>query len=204
MTWHAVPAVKAALAEATERWPDRNKASDGTIGDPAHSNRTSDHNPDERGHVLAFDLTCDLDNGCDAHKLVREAVARGDKRIKYAISERQIWSHARRKEGWRPYSGPNPHETHAHVSVERRYENDTSPWWAIPEPPITPLEEAVRTIIYAPGRATCLLCGDGTLYPLASNSEKDAYVAAGWQIKGLSAEQFDTIDAVSKRIWALR
>ncbi len=143
MTWHAVPAVKAALAEATERWPNRNKASDGTIGDPAHSNRTSDHNPDERGHVLAFDLTCDLDNGCDAHALVREAVARGDRRIKYAISQRQIWSHARRKEGWRPYSGPNPHEKHAHISVERRHENDTSPWWPTPEPPPS-VEEDMR------------------------------------------------------------
>jgi hypothetical protein len=138
MAWHVVPAAKAALAEATQRWPNRNRASDGTIGDPAHSSRVSDHNPRADGAVTAFDLTCDTANGCDSHKLVREAVARGDKRIKYAISQRQIWSYARRREGWRPYYGPNPHDKHAHVSVERRHENDTSPWWGVPEPPPKP------------------------------------------------------------------
>ncbi len=136
MSWHAVSAVKAALAEATERWPKRNRASDGTVSSAQHRirNPSSDHDPDERGAVLAFDLTSDPESGCDAHKLVREAVARGDKRIRYAISNGRIWSRARRKEGWRPYSGSNDHTLHAHVSVERRYENDTSPWWAAPEP----------------------------------------------------------------------
>lgn len=129
MTWHVVPAVKAGLREATERWPNRNKASDGTIGDVAHSNRTSDHNPDDRGAVLAFDLTHDPSNGCDAHALVRAAVDRRDRRIKYAISNGRIWSATRAAEGWRRYRGSNPHAKHVHVSVNRAHEDDTAPWW---------------------------------------------------------------------------
>lgn len=124
------PACAAALREATVRWPHRNRASDGTIGDTAHSARSSDHNPDERGMVLAFDLTNDPAHGCDAHALVEQAVARRDPRIKYAISQGRIWSALREDEGWRSYSGSNPHDKHAHVSVHRSHENDTSPWWA--------------------------------------------------------------------------
>jgi hypothetical protein len=130
MAYTIAPAAKAALSEATHRWPRRSRACDGTIGDTAHSSRTSDHNPNEYGEVLAFDLTHDPAAGCDAHALVRAAVARRDRRIKYAISEGRIWSRARAAEGWRPYAGSNRHDKHAHVSVDRRWRNDTSPWWA--------------------------------------------------------------------------
>ena len=56
-------------------------------------------------------------------------------------------------------------------------------------------------IVYADGRALCLLTG-GRLYAFDSNAEKDAYVAAGVPIHKLSAAQFDLIDAVSHRIAA--
>jgi hypothetical protein len=132
MGWYVVPAVRSALDEATRRWPNRSRTSDGTIGDVKHSSRTSDHNPrPDDGAVTAFDLTHDPANGCDAHALVRAAAERGDPRIKYAISNRRIWSYARRGEGWRPYRGPNPHEKHAHVSVARAHEDDTSAWWPV-------------------------------------------------------------------------
>ena len=46
------------LARATDRrWPDRQDASDGWIGDVQHTYRQSDHNPDERGIVRALDIT---------------------------------------------------------------------------------------------------------------------------------------------------
>ncbi len=130
------PAAAAALRQATQRWPNRDRSSDGTIGDPAHSSRTSDHNPAEDGYVYAFDLTNDPARGCDAHALVRAAVARRDPRVRYAISNGRIWSAARAAEGWRPYSGPNPHTKHAHVSITRAFRDDTRPWWpATPAPP---------------------------------------------------------------------
>lgn len=39
--------------------------------------------------------------------------------ITYVIHDHKIWSVARSKEGWRPYTGPNPHTDHVHVSFVR-------------------------------------------------------------------------------------
>ncbi len=138
------PVCKAALAEATRLWPGRSTASDGICGDGNHA-PTSDHkDPDRDGFCEAFDLTHDPARGCDAHALVRAAVARCDPRVKVAISLRQIassypvgsvpaWT-------WRPYTGSNAHDKHAHVSTTDAYRDDTSPWWmvAAPVPPPIP------------------------------------------------------------------
>lgn len=149
MSYTIVPAVKAALAEATRRWPRRSRTCDGTIGDAAHSSRASDHNPNEHGEVLAFDLTHDPAHGCDAHALVLAAVRRHDRRIKYAISRGRIWSDARAIEGWRPYFGSNPHDKHAHVSIKRRYRADTSPWWPTPKEDDDVTPEDIKAIAKA-------------------------------------------------------
>lgn len=144
MSWTVAPAAKAALSEATRRWPDRDRSHDGTIGDTAHSARKSDHNPDAGGWVMAFDLSHDPAQGCDAHALVRAAVARRDPRIKYAISQGRIWAANRAGEGWRVYGGANKHDKHAHVSIARDHRDDTSPWWvALPavRPAPTPEDE---------------------------------------------------------------
>lgn len=150
-SWTVAPAVKTALAEASQRWPKRTRDHDGTIGDTSHAARKSDHNPDRDGLVLAFDLTHDPANGCDAHSLVRQAVARRDPRIKYAISQGRIWSKARAAEGWRPYGGSNPHIKHAHVSIDPLFRDDTLPWWAptpIDSPEELDMDEAdVRRVV---------------------------------------------------------
>lgn len=134
-------ACTAALQQASSLWPKRRRSSDGTIGDQAHRARRSWHNPskpdgtpDPDGVVYAFDLSHDPANGCDAHALVRAAVARRDRRVLQAISDRRIWTKARAAEGWRPYSGQNPHTKHAHVTVDPRFADDTSPWWVLPKP----------------------------------------------------------------------
>lgn len=126
------PVCKAALAEATRLWPNRSRASDGIVADPNHSPSSDHADPDRDGYAEAFDLTHDPSAGCDAHALVRAAVARRDRRIKLAISNGRIWSAARAAEGWRPYSGPNPHTRHAHVSTADAARDDTSPWWTTP------------------------------------------------------------------------
>jgi hypothetical protein len=130
------PAARAALTQATALAPGRSTASDGLTGDAAHRDRVSLHNPshgdgvwDDDGVVLAFDLTHDPAAGCDAHQLVRDAVARHDPRIREAISLDRIWTLARSGEGWRPYNGPNPHTRHAHVGLTWDFRNDTRPWW---------------------------------------------------------------------------
>lgn len=152
--WTIAPAASAALGQATLLWPERSRASDGTIGDPAHFSRRSWHNPCNRygtyvkgGTVCAFDLTHDPLHGCDAHRLVRELVARGDQRVSEVISRGQIWTRARAAEGWRAYDGANRHDKHAHVTVAWAHRNDTSPWWRTSEPvdqedDMTPAQEA--------------------------------------------------------------
>jgi hypothetical protein len=43
--------------------------------------------------------------------------ASGQLGIQCVIYRRRIWTSNRCKEGWRPYSGSNPHNDHAHVEV---------------------------------------------------------------------------------------
>lgn len=134
MSYTIAPAVKAALAEANRLWPDRSRASDGTIGDPAHSARLSDHNPDERGIVHAFDLTHDPSHGVDCHRLaeqLRDRVLDGvERRVKYVIWNTRIFNPSVSGH-WRTYGGTNPHTKHMHVSIRSggAVENDVTPWW---------------------------------------------------------------------------
>jgi hypothetical protein len=123
--------------EINRRWPGRDRASDGTVGDAAHATRTSDHNPwvvvDGVGVVRARDIDKD---GIDAPWLVehlRALGAAGDPRLTgggYIIFNRRIT----RPDftGWREYTGSNPHTSHAHVSFSRdRAGFDSAAPWAI-------------------------------------------------------------------------
>ena len=121
------PAASSLLSQATALWPNRNRASDGTLGDPAHAARASDHNPDSRGIVHAADLTHDPANGCDNN--VNAEQVKNDPRVKYVIWNRRIWNPSISRT-WRPYTGSNPHDHHMHVSVlSGPLENDTRPWF---------------------------------------------------------------------------
>lgn len=145
------PAAKSILTQATMYRPSRSKASDGTIGDQAHAARVSDHNPDRDGVVLAADLTHDPGHGVDAHGWIRWRVAKGDRRIKYAISNGEWWKPDGR--GWRRYTGSNPHTKHVHVSIAKAFAGDVSEWFAgwltdtppaPPTPPPTPAPPPAR------------------------------------------------------------
>jgi hypothetical protein len=106
-----VPSLRRLRREIDRRWPDRERDSDGWIGDAAHAVRPSDHNPDERGRVHAIDITSD---GVDCRYLVWRAIAHPS--TEYVIWSNTIWS--RSHDFWpRAYYGPNPHLRHMHVSV---------------------------------------------------------------------------------------
>jgi len=127
VSYTIAPAAQALLDQATARWPNRSRASDGTIGDQAHASRTSDHNPDSRGIVHAADLTHDPAHGCDNN--INAEHIKNDPRVKYVIWNRRISNPAIAGGAWRPYTGTNPHDHHMHVSVTDAGENDTSPWF---------------------------------------------------------------------------
>ena len=120
--------------------PDRDKTSDGWIGDTTHSNRVSDHNPDPNtGVVRALDVDRDLDladkdaSWTLAEHLRQQALKKQDRgRLAYIIHMGQIASPKRDKLGrpwrWRPYKGPNPHRGHIHISFTAAADNDPTPW----------------------------------------------------------------------------
>jgi hypothetical protein len=115
------PACKKALVDATLQWPKRDRGGDGIMGDDAHQKRKSDHNDGN-----AFDLTHDPANGPDCNILSREVIH--DPRVTYVIWNRQIYSKEKAGEGWRAYTGSNPHNHHMHVSIQETSRNDLSPW----------------------------------------------------------------------------
>ena len=149
MSWINTPASLALLREFDQAFPNRDHASDGTIGDGEHAQSVSDHNPDETGNtggvedadstneVHARDVDADLRRaGWSMERVVQLIVARcrsgAEKRLRYVIFNRRIWSAS---DGWvtREYDGDNPHDKHAHFSF--RYGSGKAP--ANPEAIVT-------------------------------------------------------------------
>jgi hypothetical protein len=126
MSWRLAKSLDKLRKEVNIIAPQRNKASDGTIGDAAHAARTSDHNPwvkdNGMGVVTAMDITHDPASGCNANDIAETIRAFRDARVKYIIWNRRIASSTpigRAAEwSWRPYKGSNPHTKHVHVSVK--------------------------------------------------------------------------------------
>ena len=121
MGWRVASSLNQLLAEINNSAPKRNKAGDGSIGDAAHSSRTSDHNPcDCHEVVCARDFTHDPAGGFDSYAFADWLRTRCDadkeSRVKYIISNRRIASPKLDWE-WRVYTGTNPHNKHVHVSV---------------------------------------------------------------------------------------
>ena len=112
-------------------YPDRDRTSDGWIGDTRHSARPSDHNPDSTGIVRAIDIDRDLSGKAKADLMpdladqIRLCARAGDKRIAYVIFNGKI-SSSKKNWAWRPYSGVNPHRHHCHVSFSKKGDNDSS------------------------------------------------------------------------------
>lgn len=115
-----------------DSFADRDRTSDGWIGDTRHSARKSDHNPDEQGWVRAIDIDRDLagkrgkpDLMPDLVDQIRALAKSGDKRIAYVIFDGRIAS-SRMGFRWRKYSGSNPHRAHCHVSFTSKGDTDGS------------------------------------------------------------------------------
>lgn len=120
MTWRVAESLVQLRKQIDVSAPQRNKSSDGTIGDTHHASRSSDHNPwvkhNGMGIVTALDITHDPHNGVDCNKIAAALIRSADERLKYIIWWRQIWN-PDKSAGWRKYTGANPHTKHMHISV---------------------------------------------------------------------------------------
>jgi hypothetical protein len=144
--WILVPCLVTLRDEFNALSPGRDRRSDGSIGDRAHQDSPSDHNPDETGetpyedddkrnevHAIDIDMTGPWPHGMTFDLAVRTVADRHrrglDDRLQNIIWNGQI---ASRSWGWtwQTYRGANGHHEHGHFSA--RYnsiqEANTRPW----------------------------------------------------------------------------
>jgi hypothetical protein len=125
--------------QINQKWPHRDRRTDGWIGDRKHSERISDHNPDENGIVHAIDIDENFGrgkerNGAAAMRLADELLAYaqsalpGAKRLKYVVYEDQIASGTYKRTWWRWRGRGYGHTAHIHVSFTNAADSDGSLW----------------------------------------------------------------------------
>ena len=156
MDWRLARSLIQLRSELDTLYPKRDRSSDGSIGDAAHASRASDHNPwvkDRHGQpiVTAVDIDRDIAPNFRSRDLAEWLRQRRDPRIKYVISNSQMYSsysnNVRKAWEWGKYTGSNAHKEHMHISVmdvESLYDAQR-PWGigtiavgAHPVPPVVP------------------------------------------------------------------
>lgn len=121
------------------KWPKRDRRSDGWIGDKAHQQRVSDHNPDSNGVVHAIDLDENMGigpvrNGRAARTLANQLLAYaksdlpGADRLKYVVYEDQIASGTYRSSWWKWRGKGYGHTAHIHVSFTSKADRNGDPF----------------------------------------------------------------------------
>ena len=136
--WRVAKSLLVLRDQVNKMAPNRNKASDGTIGDASHQTHDSDHNPwvtdGNVGVVTALDITNDPKGGCDVNAIADTIIGSRDIRVKYIIWNKRITSSypvgSRPAWEWGPYTGKNPHTKHVHISVksDKPSDDSTVPW----------------------------------------------------------------------------
>ena len=147
MSWRLAKSLIKLREQVNEAFPDRDKSSDGSIADFAHSQRKSDHNSNGAGVVTAIDIDADLSDTVKVGVLVSKLQASRDPRIKYLIWNRQITVKGDVTK-WKPYKGANAHQHHCHISVsaDPALYDDASDWnldsaATIPTEPAEPVKK---------------------------------------------------------------
>ena len=102
-------------------YPERDRRSDGWIGDSKHSGTKSDHNPALPNNVVrALDIDADLSSHKSESIYLAEQIrlygkTAKIKRVAYVIHNGKIASPILNWK-WRKYTGINPHHSHIHIS----------------------------------------------------------------------------------------
>lgn len=175
MSWRQAKCLIVLKDEINKQFPNRDKESDGAIGNEEHQARESDHNPDENDVVKAQDFDEDLlgpDNPVGQEKMAEicaylvKISKEGDLRINYIIYEKMIYSRVRNFEP-KEYTGSNEHKHHMHVSCSPLpYVYDSIAPWDIAELfKNTPQKETeIDMFIYTvKDKGTFLFDGDGSV-----------------------------------------
>lgn len=131
MDWTLVPPLKAAFLQLNQEFPNRDKSTDGSVGNLAHQIVTSSHNPDETGkpefsdkdgvnEVRAIDIDKDLRHPTITMEQVVQLWVKQCRAglmpwVRYMIYKRRIW-HVRDGYTTREYTGSNPHDDHVHIT----------------------------------------------------------------------------------------
>lgn len=147
------PSLVRLRADYNAAFPRRRRDSDGWIGDRRHQLSPSAHNPDDTpgsrpesedadsiAEVRGLDVDKDLLPPAGSQVTMQETLdriirtERDRRRLKYVIFKRRVvsanagWFKANGDINWRPYSGDNTHDEHAHFSGNPLYDNDNAPW----------------------------------------------------------------------------
>lgn len=188
--WRLAYSLDQLRTEINARWPNRNKASDGTIGDPSHAATASDHNPNPAGVVCAFDITHDPVNGPDIELLGRQLAAHPHRDCKYVIFNRKI---ASRNYQWaiRAYKG-DPHTSHVHVSVGTGPDGQSTPPYDDRNPWLT--------VAPTPGPVPPTPTGEDTDLPL--HIIKGTTTGEWWVTDWISKRYIDTPDEAAQIIFS--
>jgi hypothetical protein len=199
-TWVLVPCLVELRSEFNAIAPDRDRSSDGSVGDAAHQSNESDHNPDETGNVPIRDAdksnevhAIDVDATLRVLGLSMEAVVQfllgrcrsgAENRLRYIIFNRRIWSASNE---WRQqaYTGANAHDQHAHFSASYTtvHEASTASWhlqevlpMTAPTPEQNAAAVAARDVDPGPGSQTL----GGGVWTLLTRSD---YLGNTWAPK---------------------
>ena len=163
-TWKLTDGLQNLRDQVNEAFPDRDKASDGTIGDTAHQAETSGHNrddtpgsrpewdgdPDSTPEVRAWDMDSDLRAAPATAQQVVDHIRRlpgVSSVLRYIIYNRKIY---RASNGWvaETYDGKSAHTEHIHFSGQytQAADNNTTFDYRLEEIPVA-LTDADKTWI---------------------------------------------------------
>lgn len=148
--WISAPCLDQLRDEVNERWPDRPKGIDGSIGDDDHAARRSWHNPADDGQLPDIVDARDFTHSAEwnSYEFSRWLAKTGDYRLAAIgsydpVKKSEMWWSSRHdqsvNDGWvyQNLRGAS-HEGHAHVECTHTHEAryDKRPWGVNQEEPL--------------------------------------------------------------------